>query len=635
MSFRTDMNREYSEKLMRNKSDADVIIFPTYLKKWDWTRIYDLKFDLTQSIRVDFAANAAAYVKEPPGAIDKSSPSYQTYKDSVWNEIKNFGHMNNYTQSLDVNYNLPINKIPFLSWMTASVRYGSDYRRTASPYSIQQRFGNTIENSNEKSINGSINMTTLYNKVKFLKKLNEDNSGRGGPTPKPTAAKQPDNKTKPGLTKQKQDTTKNGPNILKFVLDNTLRILTSLKNASVTYTHGEGTLLPGFMPTPQSLGNNWNMDAPGLPFVFGYQPSGPEYFRSWITQDTDLNSTYATKMNDVLNLRATLEPFRDFRIEITANRNYSESHQEYYTSNSNGDFKRSSPMTTGNFSISFLSWSTAFTADQSNNRNAIFERLKQNRLTIAERLAGDNPNTPGTRDSANFPVGYGGTSQSVLIPAFLAAYSGKDPSKYNLNPFPTIPMPNWRITWSGLTRIEWIKKYIRTINISHSYRSTYSVGSFTTNLLYEEQNGAASHQDDIRNFVSKRDIQQVSINEQFAPLIDFDITWVNSLLTKIEIKKSRTLSLSFTNNQVTDVSSNEFIVGLGYRFKDVAFMVKPVGGGKKTQIKSDLTPKADFSIKTNKTVLRAIDQDIEQVPQARRSIPSILRLSILSTRSSM
>ena len=111
LSFRTDMNREYSERMLRNKSTADVIIFPTYIKKWDWTRMYDFKYDLTQSIRIDFHANAAAYVHEPPGAIDKNSPTYQSYKDSIREELLNFGTMNQYNQSLDISYNLPLNKI--------------------------------------------------------------------------------------------------------------------------------------------------------------------------------------------------------------------------------------------------------------------------------------------------------------------------------------------------------------------------------------------------------------------------------------------------------------------------------------------------------------------------------------------
>ncbi|MHC1708400.1 MAG: cell surface protein SprA [Bacteroidales bacterium] len=622
LAFRTDMTREYSEKMLRNKSNADILIFPTYIKKWDWTRMYDFKYDLTQSIRIDFQANASAYVHEPPGAIDKDSPNYQAYKDSVREEILNFGTMNLYTQSLDISYNLPLNKIPIFSWLNVTTSYGGDFRWTASPRSIQSRVGNTIENSGNKQINGSINMSTLYNKIPYLKKLGQSGQQGKGMNPKGKDPRQSQN------TKQKQPTSpvidtagvkKEKTPVWKLITDNSLRILTSLKNASITYNRTDGTTLPGFMPTPEILGNNWNQNSPGAAFVFGLQPSGPQDFEEWLSRDTVVTAAYMRKYNENLNARATLEPFTDFRIEITANRQYSENHQEYYTANSDGVFKGSAPQTTGNFSISFLSWNTAFFQDNKENQSQVFERLKEYRYDIAMRLAQQNPNWNGDiTDSTQFPKGYGPTSQEVLMPAFLAAYRGQKPDKIGLSTFPAIPLPNWRITFNGLTRIDFIKKYIKTLNISHAYRSTYNIGGFTSNLLYAETDGFSSKFNDVNNYISEFNIQQVSIAEQFSPLLDIEMTWVNSLMTKIEIKKTRNLSLSFVNNQLTEVTSNEFVVGLGYRFKDVQFTVKPVGGGKKTKLKSDLNVKVDFSIKNNKTVLRRIDEDVDQISAGQK-----------------
>ena len=622
MSFRTDMNREYSERLMRKKSIGDIIIYPTYLKKWDWTRVYDLKFDLTQSIRIDYTANAAAYIHEPPGAIDKKADNYQAYKDSVMNEIYGFGTMNNYAQSLDVNYNLPINKIPILSFLSASVMYGSDYRWTASPKSLQARFGNTIENSNTKQINGSLNMTTLYNKIGFLKKLGIDNKPQpkqGAPKPK---GQKPEEKGKMANTPEQDTTKKVKINWGKEILKHSFKILTSLKNGSVTYQRGEGTMLPGFVPIPQYFGNDMKLDAPGLGFVFGEQPSGPEAFKKWLTTDTALNSSYNTKFNENLNIRATLEPYQDMRIELTATRTFTQNHQEYFVYNNTiNDFKHSSQQTTGNFSISFLSWSTAFISNTKDNLSPVFNKMRENRYEIAWRLAEQNPNWSGTiTDSTGFPTGYGPTSQEVLIPAFLSAYSGRSPSSVMLNPFPKIPMPNWRVTFNGLTKIEFFKRYLKNINISHGYRSTYSVGNYTSDLLYDDNGGFASVLNTVNNFISQYQIQAVSINEQFNPLIDFDLTWNNSLMSKIEIKKTRNVSFSFINNQLTEVLSNEFVVGLGYRFKDVQFTVRPVNGGKKTKIKSDLNVKADFSIKNNKTTLRRIDEDVDQISAGQKVI---------------
>jgi len=622
MSFRTDMQREYSERLLRNKSTADVIIYPTYIKKWDWNRVYDLKFDLTQSIRIDYMANAAAYIHEPPGAIDKSAPDYQAYKDSIREEIFGFGTMNAFTQSIDVSYNLPINKIPVLSFMNMTVSYGGDYKWTASPRSIQARVGNTIENASQKQVNGSLNMSTLYNKVPYLKNLNqtEPPRPRGGAAPR---GQKPEPKQKQGNMPEPDTSGKEKERIplWKLLTDNTLRLLISLKNASFNYTLGEGTTVPGFMPQPQYLGNNWKLDAPGAGFVFGMQPSGPEDFREWLSTDTVVNTAYMTKYSENLNVRATLEPVRDFRIELTANRTYTENHQEYYTARSDGEFISSAPQTSGNFSMSYLMWNTSFRKDNKDNVSAVFELLKDYRRMVAFRLAEQNPNWDGTvTDSTGYPKGYGPTSQEVLIPAFLAAYRGSPPENVGLGTFPSIPLPNWRITYNGLSRIPFIKKYFKSINLAHAYRSTYNIGNFKTNLLYQETDGFPSKVNDINNYISEYDIAAVAITEQFSPLIDIDMTWNNSLLSKIEIKTSRNLSLSFTNNQLTEVTSNEFIVGLGYRFKDVQFTVRPVGGGKRTKLKSDLNVKLDFSLKNNKTVLRRIDEDVNQISSGQRVI---------------
>ena len=67
-SFRTDMNRMYNERKLRNKSFGNVITIPTYNKTWDWNRMYDLRFDLAQSLTFNFNANTNTYIHEYPGS---------------------------------------------------------------------------------------------------------------------------------------------------------------------------------------------------------------------------------------------------------------------------------------------------------------------------------------------------------------------------------------------------------------------------------------------------------------------------------------------------------------------------------------------------------------------------------------
>lgn len=621
-SVRTDMTREYGKRLLRNKSEYEVIIEPTYMKKWDWRRIYDLRWDLASSLRFDYKANVLAYIDELPGSLEKDDPSYDVKRERIREQLLDLGTKNTYTHNLNITYTLPINKIPLLDWVTATARYQTNYKWQASPISLQEQFGNQIENANTIQLNGNVSLDKLYNKLPFLAKVNQ---GKGAQRTQRAAPRQPDQKP----ASMQPDTTKPKKDYFKIVGNGFLKILMSFKRASLSYTEGNGIYMPGFIPEPSLIGNNWDMNAPGLGFVFGSQADirGEAVRNGWLTTDTLLNSEYITKYNQQINFRGTLEPFQDFKIELSADRTYSISHEEFFKADANGDFFSFSPKEQGSFSMSFFSWPTAWTKDNDKDQNPNFVQLKENRQEVAYRLAGENPNYNeqtiiDSITGEEYPEGYGPTQQDVLLYSFLSAYSGKSASGYNLNPMPNIPMLNWRVTYNGLSRIEPFKKFLRNLTITHGYRSNYSINSFRSVLEYREIDGFPAAKRKVNgNYIPKFEYAQVSIIEQFNPLIAFDMTWINSLMTKFEIKKSRNLSMSFVNNQLTEVNTQEFVIGLGYRFKDVKFAVRSMGSsGGRQNVKSDLNVRADFSIRNNRTVLRRIDEEINQVSSGQQVI---------------
>ncbi|KAF0199526.1 MAG: hypothetical protein FD166_649 [Bacteroidetes bacterium] len=623
-SFRTDMNRQYSERLLRNKSDALVLIEPTYIKSWDWNRLYDLKFDLSQSLKLEYQANANAYVNEPPGRIDRNADDYKLKRDSIWSEILDFGSMNRFTQNMSLNYAVPINKIPLFNWINVNARYASTFRWEASPRSIQSIMGNTIENSNTININGSARLSNLYNKVGFLRKIAQKGKSPTPPRPGPGGRKDPaeDKKEEPieDLTAAKDSTaTKKSPAIAKALGIGLVKLVIGFKDVQMNYTESNGTLLPGFTPRPDILGSRLNDMAPGFGFAFGSQQDIRQKAveNGWLTTDTLLNNAYITRLTKNLTVRATYEPFPEFRIEFTADKTESFGHQEYFKANSAGEFTASTPQDRGSFSMSFMAWKTAFRKDGKDNISQTFEEFKENRRIIAARLGAENPFVTGV-DSAGYPLGYGAGSQEVLLPAFLAAYSGRDPKQTSLSPFPKIPIPNWTFRYAGLSKVEFFKKYFKQFNVAHTYRSTYAVGNYVSNIDFEEEMGFPSAVDYSGNFIPKNRIEVVTLTEQFSPLFGLDMTWNNSLISKFEYKKSRNLSLSFVNNQLTEVSSNEIVIGLGFRFKDVKLNMTT--GGRKQQLKSDLNVKVDLSIRDNKTVLRRLDEAINQISTGNRMV---------------
>jgi cell surface protein SprA len=650
LTFRTDMDRLYSEEKLRNLTNADIIIDTTFVKSFTWKRDYGLKFDFTKNLTLDYTANADARIDEPQGRIDNGEK-----RDSIWNNIKNFGRMTNYNHTLDVNYNIPINKISWFNWVTASAKYNAGYIWTGAPLSALA-MGNTIENSNTKQLNGSFNFINLYNKVGYLKKLNQQkasNTSSSNSNTNKTPDTKSNNKNKSQNTNNKNKNKNNksdsteadttSVDIVKAIKDNVLKFLMGVKNVSFSYSKGNGTFIPGYMLTPEFIGMDATGKYPGTGFVFGDQTDIRPRFgnnTSFLSTDSSMNYPYATKFTENFTARATIEPVSKFMIELSATRTFLDNHSEYYKWNNDSlRYMHYNPTETGAYSVSILSFRTMFSKDnKATNSNVVFAKFQEYLQVIAYRLANKNKNwiANGSHsyiDSTSqkkFPVGYGPTDQDVMLPAFLAAYTGtgKNPNSVSLTPFSEklswkdIPMPNWKINYDGLTKIPFIHEYLKTLTLSNSYKSTYSVGSFSSNVLYDDKNGDGLP--DIRdqlsnNYIPLYQIDAVTISEQFSPLIGFDMTWNNSLLSDFKINKTRNISLCFDDNQLTEVTSDEYIVGLGYKIKNVVLPIK-LGTGKTKKLKSDLNFKADVSFKTNKTVLRQLVQDINEVSAGQRII---------------
>lgn len=634
LSFRTDMYREYQSRLLRNKSEALIILEPSVTKVWDWNRIYDLRYDVTQSLKLDYNANVNAFVLEPPGAFDKNNDNYQDYRDSVKTSIMNFGSIRRFNQSANINYQIPFSKIGLLNWLSANVRYGAIYRWEASATSLQPRFGNTIENTANFQINGNARLSALYNKVGFLKKVSQELQSQGKPTPpKPGQVKKDDKKDdksddakgkkgnvaddngvpfdNPSDTAQKEK-----KNYLKLFAYQFTGILMSVKEVNFAYNRSDGTLLPGFMPQPGVLGNSWKNNAPGLGFIFGSQADIAKLSgqNNWLSTDPQMNSLHSTRKTETLNFRATLEPIKAMKIEVNGDKNFSSSYQDYYKPDvDNGNvFKAYNKTESGSFTSSYMLIGTTFSSDYGDHISPVFERMLENRKVIAERLAYNNRNSSGINDTTGFPAGYGPTQSEVLMGAFITAYTGSDPATKNLSPFPRIPIPNWRLTYNATQGSKFFKEHFQSFNILHAYRSSYTVSGFQNNDKYEESGGFPSALDAAGNFIPYNYIGVISMTEQFGPFIGVDITMKNSFMARLEYKKSRNLSLSFVTKQLTEIKSNEFVLGTGYRFKSVK--VNIVGAnGKRKPLNSDLNVKLDVSLRDNKTVLRIVEGNYNRV----------------------
>lgn len=628
LAFRSEMNRQDNEKKFRNKSEGDIITYPIFARQWTWTRNYDFKFDLTRSITLDYSAGANAYIYEPAGNPDRGTEEYQMRHDTIWNSLLSLGRKTRYNQSVKVNYSIPINKIPLFNWISATAGYQGMYTWTAAPLSVQDRVGNNIENQNTKQLNGTVDFVRLYNKVGYLQKLNTPKRpGRGGGAmPRPGGIGRPGGRPEPERPDNTQtaDTTNKKPsvNYFKLVGDEILKLAMSVKRGNITYSENNGLFLPGFMPEPDILGINMSKMAPGYGFVLGSEADirSKAINSGWLSTDSLINQAFAKKRTETFGYRINLEPVPGMKIDITADRTMSFNFSEYFRADSAGVFHSYSPLETGGFTISYGLWNTSFVKAGRDEESQLFNQMIANRKIIAHRLAYENPQwvNQGEQfvyDSVGrdyFPYGYTAISQNVVLYSFVAAYSGKDANTIKLNPFPRFPLPNWNFSYNGLGTIPAVQKIFKSVNITHAYRSTYSLNSWRTNVDYDPNDLTKTYKNS-SVYIGKYDLGQIVITEQYSPLLGIDVGFQNSLTARVEFKKQRNLTMSFINNQLTEVVGEEFIIGTGYRFKNLALMISSLTGGKGTRTTNDLILKLDLGFRTDVTTLRRLDERNSQI----------------------
>jgi cell surface protein SprA len=250
--------------------------------------------------------------------------------------------------------------------------------------------------------------------------------------------------------------------------------------------------------------------------------------------------------------------------------------------------------------------------------SSAFQDFRENRILIATRLAEKYYGGAGYGfDADGFPIGFGKNSQAVLIPSLLAAYTGLYTTKggdaaknISLSAFRDIPIPNWSVKYNGLMRYKFFKDTFKRFSIQHAYRASYTINSFRSNFDYDKNPGGIDP--NTGNVYNKIIIGNVNLVEQFNPLVRLDFEMKNSFKFLAEMKKDRSLSMSFDNNLLTEVQGKEYIVGVGYRFKDVIFS-SSLADNPTGIIKSDINVKVDFSYRNSKTIVRNLDYNNNQL----------------------
>ncbi len=601
ISVNSNVNRAFNSQQFRDVQVGEVdpneqLGLPELQQRnflFNWQ--YSINYNITKSLRANLTATNASIVRnyfDENNEIDKSL--------TIWDGFWDAGDPNRHSQQLQVNYDIPFNKIPFLSFVKGTYTYTSNFDWQRGGDALVEIAGeqiNTVQNSGIHAINSTLSFTKFY---KYLGLTKSKKRRR-------TVASKADALTK--KSKGKSTSTKKRGGLADFGIG----LLTMIKRVNINYKENSGKVLPGYTQSVGFIGTT----RPSLGFVFGSQSDVrfEAAKKGWITSFEDFNEQYTDRTEQQLDVTATATPFKGLTIDFVANRQQSETYSENFDILDDNTYDALLGNTYGSFSISNLMISTAFVKSDEFNSET-FNKFRANRLQVANRLAaqrGIDLNDPANIDEEGYPRGYGKTSQDVLLPAFLAAYSGQDAGKVKLGAFRNVPIPNWNMKYTGLTKLKWFKKRFKRFSLSHGYRSSYSINSYQTNL---EKQVDANAKDVSGNFLSDNLFNNVTLVDQFNPLMRVDFEMKNSISFLAEIKMDRAMSLSFDNSLLTEINGKEYKIGLGYRIKDVRF--KTNIGGKKTTLKGDLNLKGDFSLRDNITIIRNLDIDNNQITSGQK-----------------
>ncbi|MGB1018484.1 MAG: cell surface protein SprA [Chitinophagales bacterium] len=552
--------------------------------------------------------------------------------DLVQNSLGNT--MNN-NQELRLNSTLSMNKlynsIPYLKKFTGRSNSGTKEAK-------QKKKDNVIKARKKIDTEiGKIKDKIVKEKAKLKKiKENKDLEKENLDKQIKLSKKKIKNYKKQIKTRKKNKAKKQVP---ASVIENIIfKPLLMLKKVNLNYSENRATTLPGYVPQTRFFGiDDKQRQAPGWDFVFGHQP-GFELFKgfdadrrdewlddaaaqNWVSSDTLLNQKFNQTFSKTFSLKATLEPINNLKIDLTFDQNKTQNHSQFFKKTDEaGDWEHLLPAEMGSYSVTTVTLKTMFKRYDEDWLNDTYKAFESNRAVISRRLQQQDPTSIGnyinpsdtvSPENPNYAAGYGPTSQDVLIPSFLAAYKGIDASKVNLNPFRAFPLPNWKITYNGITKMKWAKKIFSNFSIRSGYGSTMQVNSFQTNFDNTEFEGATGEipRDSLNgNNFTQFNIPSIIISESLSPLIGIDMTFKNGLTARFDYKKTRSMAMNFTDFQMIENNAETYTLGVGYRIKGLKLPIK----WKKEAVVlyNELNMRFDFSIRDNVIVNHKLDQGV-------------------------
>ncbi len=648
---------------------------------WNITKTLSLSFNSNTSARIEETVGAVNKKLFP----DK----YRDWKDTVWQSLRSMGTPWSYNQTFTGQYKAPFSKIAFLDYLTGNVSYNATYRwdRGATIDGIQ--VGNSIANQAAWTADGRINFETLYNKIPILRDVTKRFANTRPTSRTPRKAKKFERTYKlkedtslvikhnlrTAKIKVSATTTDGKPFVIKSkVIDNNtievlnrgtdnikftvievlkedkslwrnigeyaLRVVTSPRNVALRYRSTSSLNLPLFRP---EIGNIFGQTtsqgpmSPGLDFAFGF--TDEKYIdkalsRGWLITDDGQTSPAIWARTNELNLEVNLELFKGFKVQLTFNRTDNRNSQIQFM------YAGMPTSLSGSYTRTHCAILTALKGSKADDgyRSAAFDKFLENIPEIRRRVEAQYIGTrypTGGFMSDNIAAGQpfnpetgtvSETSSDVLIPAFLAAYTGRSAATETLDPFPSFAaaLPNWRITYDGFINLGNMRNIFKTFTVNHAYQCTYSVGSYSSYLNWASVDGSENLGYTLDELTgepipsSPYNISSVTITERFAPLFGINATLKNDLQFNAEYRDQRTLTLNTSAGQLVEATQRAIRIGAGYKIIGFNTVLKMKGSG--TGVSNDLTLNAECTFQHNQALIRRIEGNYTQPTSGSNTI---------------
>ena len=655
--------------------------------KYDLTKNLKFSFQTAMNSTVDEGYYTPEIIKDYAFTNDY----YEAWKDTIQRSMSTWGSPYTYQQLFSASWNVPFNRIPYLEAITANASYNATYNwnRTMQTTNAETNLGNVISGTRAWQVDGGINFETLYNKSKYWKEMSQHYNQRSlrrrtikpktyteivslkGGEPKEIVHRlgseslkisattrdgksvklniKPTSNTKAEI-KSKEDlqnititittVNKSQRSPGQVTVDMLAHIGTMFRKLQVTYRNTNSLTIPGFAPQAGFMGQQRFNDlyAPGFDFAFG--AFGDDFVEKaknngWLSSDTTVVQPATRSKTSDFDAKLTLEPLPGLKIQLNSKRYEAQSSSIIYS------YDQLQENMTGSFNITQIAIGTAFhklgSADENfasetfsqflANRDIMTSRVQQqysrlsypNSSIIPAHLRGKPYNPENGAVASN--------TADVLVPAFIAAYTGRDANSIGLSPFMNLlqSLPNWSVTYDGLGKLPWMRDHFKSITLTHAYTCKYAIGSYSTYSTWtpalELSNKQIGFVRDVTTDMpipsSAYDISSVTLTENFSPLIGLNMTMKNSLSAKFEYRKQRNISLNINSVQITEGHTDEFVIGAGYTIKDLNFIAKSRNGAQK-KVSNDLKLNVDVSYKDIKTLLRKVEEGLTQASSGNK-----------------